>query len=71
MNEEQLIKLREEFNAKFAKLNKDVISKLDEIKASHDAVTDTTKNKYGAYFFRVVELVTCACVVYGVLNRLF
>lgn len=82
LDNEQLIKLREEFNARIAKLSKDVGGKLDaindnvvdklaDIKASHEKVTDTKTNGAAAYFFRAIEIVTCACVIYSVLNSVF
>lgn len=81
-NNEQLVKLREEINARLAKQSKDIVGKLDaindnvvdklgEMKVSHDKVTDVNTNGKAAYFFRAVEIITCACVIYSVINGLF
>ncbi len=63
--------VKQHVNEQAAELKVDIEKQLADIKASHDNVTDTTKNKYGAYFFRAVEVVTLVCVVYSVFNHLF
>lgn len=62
--DENLKALAEKSQQNFEDLKNNLAEKFDEIKQSHDEVTDTEKNKYGAYFFRGVELVILALVVY-------
>lgn len=62
--DEKLKTLAEKSQENFDELKQNLSEKFEEIKQSHDEVTDTEKNKYGAYFFRAVELVILALVVY-------
>lgn len=62
--------LKQRFDEKVDELKADMEKQIVALKESHDKVTDTTKNKYGAYFFRAVELATLACVVYSVLDHI-
>ncbi len=78
MNEDTIKQIIDEKLKDFAEKNKenfndlknDFAEKIDEIKESHNKVTDTKNNKYGAYFFRAVEIAILACVVYNVISSL-
>lgn len=78
MNEDTIKQIIDEKLKDFAEKNKenfndlknDFTEKFNEIKESHDKVTDTKTNKYGAYFFRAVEIMILACVIYNVISSL-
>lgn len=75
INLEELGKMQDEvkkyFDEKTDELKENIEKQIEALKESHSNVTDTTKNKYGAYFFRVVELAVLACLIYSILNRVF
>lgn len=67
----QLDSLDDAAKERFAETVKKLQQAIENAAASHQAVIDTKQNKYGAYFFRAVEIVTFACVVYSVVNHIF
>ena len=75
INLKELEKMQDEvkkyFDEKSEELKTNIEKQIEALKESHSNVTDTTKNKYGAYFFRVVELAVLACLIYSILNRVF
>ena len=78
MNEDTIKQIIDEKIKDFAEKNKenfndlknDFAEKINEVKESHEKVTDTKANKYGAYFFRAVEITILACVIYNVISSL-
>lgn len=53
-------------------LKKELDKRLDELKQeTAEQFNEAKQNKYGAWFFRAVEIVTCACVIYSVVSHIF
>lgn len=69
--EEKMEEVKQDVKDKIDEIGKKVEDKAEEIKESHDKVTDTKTNKWGAYFIKGVEVILIGCFAYQVLTSIF